>query len=130
MAGDVGAIVVGLGLTGKEAGALSSDLVKLAVDVSSFANVSQEQAINAITSGLVGERESLKTLGVVIQEAAVGVAVEAAAGAAADAPRCVILSILVRPPQRARLFCSRSWGCYFGTAASAGPNGVSLVGIR
>jgi hypothetical protein len=43
-------------------------MIKLAIDVASFNNVSDDQAINAFTKALTGERESLKSLGIVINE--------------------------------------------------------------
>jgi hypothetical protein len=48
---------------------LSVALTQLAIDVASFNNVSDEQAVRAFTSALTGEREALKSLGIVIQEA-------------------------------------------------------------
>lgn len=71
MAADTGSVVRALGFQEDAAGELSSDLVKLAVDVGSFQNVQQAQVIRAFTSALTGERESLKTLGIVINEAQV-----------------------------------------------------------
>jgi hypothetical protein len=59
-------------LGSKEATAeLSKEIVKLGVDLASFNNVSDEQAINALTRGLLGEREALKSLGISILEAEV-----------------------------------------------------------
>jgi hypothetical protein len=43
-------------------------MIKLAIDVASFNNVSDDQAINAFTKALTGEREALKSLGIVISE--------------------------------------------------------------
>lgn len=48
---------------------LSENMIKLAIDVASFNNVSDDQAINAFTRALTGEREALKSLGIVISEA-------------------------------------------------------------
>ncbi len=53
----------------QEAADLSAEMVQLAIDVASFNNVSDEQAINAFRSALTWEREALKTLGIVINEA-------------------------------------------------------------
>jgi len=49
-------------------GELSKEIVKLWVDLASFNNVSDDQAINALTKGLLGEREALKSLGIAINE--------------------------------------------------------------
>lgn len=62
-------IVKPLGFATDEALALSENVTKLAIDLASFNNVQDEQAINAVTSALTGEREALKSLGIVISEA-------------------------------------------------------------
>ena len=48
---------------------LSSEITKLAIDVASFNNVQDEQVINAFKAALTWERESLKSLWIVISEA-------------------------------------------------------------
>lgn len=67
-----------LGLVGKAAGLSQADaagladkLAKLAVDASSFYNVSLEDALTAMRSGLVGESEPLRRFGVLLNEASV-----------------------------------------------------------
>lgn len=62
-------IARGLGFTGDEASKLAIDVARLAGDLSSFNNIPIEQTLNAIRGGLVGEREALKTLGIVVREA-------------------------------------------------------------
>jgi len=66
---DLGDVLKPLGFATQEAADLSAEMVQLAVDVASFNNVQDEQAINAFRSALTGEREALKTLGIVISEA-------------------------------------------------------------
>ncbi len=63
MLSNVGDLLVGLGLTRKEALELSEAVVGLSVDVASFKNVQggAEAAANSLTKALLGERESLKT---------------------------------------------------------------------
>jgi len=63
--GDVVGAIDGMGNSTKD---VSLQLTKLAVDASSFKNVSVDQAAQAFTSALTGEREALKSLGVVINE--------------------------------------------------------------
>jgi len=63
--GDVVGAIDGMGDSTKD---VSLQLTKLAVDASSFKNVSVDQAAKAFTSALTGEREALKSLGVVINE--------------------------------------------------------------
>jgi hypothetical protein len=57
-----GDLLVGLGLSRKEALKLSTDVVKLSADVASFKNVQggTERASIALTKALLGEREMLK----------------------------------------------------------------------
>jgi len=62
----VGNVLAPLDLAQSEVDDLSVSLVKLAVDVASFNNVSDKQVVRAFTSALSGEREALKTLGIVI----------------------------------------------------------------
>jgi hypothetical protein len=57
------------GLSGKDLTAFSTEFVKLAADLSSFNNVPQEEAINAIGSALRGEAEPLRKFGVLLDDA-------------------------------------------------------------
>ncbi len=58
-----------LGFATKAAHNMSKEMIKLALDVASFNNKQDDDVIRAFTSALTGERESLKTLGIVINEA-------------------------------------------------------------
>lgn len=58
-----------MGLQTAAAASMSKEMVKLALDVASFNNRQDTDVIRAFTSALTGERESLKTLGIVITEA-------------------------------------------------------------
>ena len=64
-----GDLLTGFGFTQEAALDLSGAVNKLAADLASFQNVPVEQASNAITKALLGEREALKGLGVAIIEA-------------------------------------------------------------
>ena len=64
----IGNVLAPLGLAQSEVDGLSVGLTKLAIDVASFNNVSDAQAVKAFTSALSGEREALKSLGIVITE--------------------------------------------------------------
>lgn len=66
--GTTGDLLSGFGFTGKAALDLSEQVNTLAADLASFSNVPVTQASQAITKALIGERESLKTLGVAILE--------------------------------------------------------------
>jgi len=66
---DIWDVLKPLGLLQEDVDKLSPAIVKLAVDVASFNNKSDAQVINAFRSALTGEREALKSLWIVINEA-------------------------------------------------------------
>jgi len=67
---DTGDLLTGFGFSQKEALKLSTRVNELAVDLASFTNFSggAEGASKALTKALLGERESVKSLGVAILE--------------------------------------------------------------
>ncbi len=67
-AGNIGDIAQGLGFAQEEADDVALSVISLGQDLSSFKNIPIEQAVNAITSALTGERESLKTMGIVLKD--------------------------------------------------------------
>ena len=69
--GDTGDLLVGFGFTEKAALELSKNVNELAIDLASFTNFSggAEGASLALTKALLGERESIKSLGIAITEA-------------------------------------------------------------
>lgn len=61
-------LLVGMGMQ-REAGAeLSEQMLQLAFDLSSFNNIDEATAVNAMTKALMGESESAKTLGAVLND--------------------------------------------------------------
>jgi hypothetical protein len=66
---NTGDLLSGFGFTGEKALELSGATNTLAADLASFANVPVAQASEAISKGLLGERESMKSLGIAISEA-------------------------------------------------------------
>lgn len=80
---DTGDLLTGFGFTGKSALDLSEKVNKLAVDLASFTNFSggAEGASAALTKALLGERESIKSLGIAILEEDVKAKVKALAAA-------------------------------------------------
>ena len=64
-----GAIVQGMGFAQEASGAFATEIVRLAGDLSSFNNIPIEETSLAVQSALTGEREQLKRLGIVINEA-------------------------------------------------------------
>jgi hypothetical protein len=67
---DTGDLLSGFGFTGESALSLSKQVQELAVDLASFTNFSggAEGASQALTKALLGERESVKQLGIAILE--------------------------------------------------------------
>lgn len=66
----VGAVVQGMNVGQEASAGYAAEILKLAGDITSFSNVQggAEQVTQAVTSAIVGEREALKTLGIVILE--------------------------------------------------------------
>lgn len=70
-ASTLGTILKGSGLAEGASADMSVELVKLAADMASFNNIPIDQALEKIRAGLVGESEPLRTVGVLLSEAAV-----------------------------------------------------------
>jgi hypothetical protein len=70
-AGTLGNLFVSMKLGQGDAAKMSTSMVKLAGDLASFNNVSPEQALDALRSGLVGETEPLRAFGVNLSAAAI-----------------------------------------------------------
>lgn len=66
---DLGAVLKALGFTSGAAADLAAETTKLAVDIGSFNNLPSADVANRITRAYTGEFESLKALGVVINQA-------------------------------------------------------------
>lgn len=67
-AGDFQAFTTTMGLTTEEAKILSLQLTELGIDLASFNNIADSEAFEKIRSGLAGETDSIKTLGVDVFE--------------------------------------------------------------
>lgn len=70
-AGAFGNLFVTMGLSQPAAAGMSQDIVQLAADLASFNNLDPTEVLEKLRSGLVGEAEPLRALGVNINEAAV-----------------------------------------------------------
>lgn len=68
--GNTGDLLSGFGFTGKAALEMATQVNELAVDLASFTNIEggAKRASAALTSGLLGEREAMKSLGIAILE--------------------------------------------------------------
>ncbi|MDO5432965.1 hypothetical protein [Eubacterium sp.] len=62
--GTMGAMLKSMGLSGGEVTKMSTDMVGLAGDMASFYNLDHEEAFEKIRSGISGETEPLKQLGI------------------------------------------------------------------
>ena len=69
MAASVQDILVPMGMMRHEAANLSKDIVKAAIDVASFNNVTEADAMRDFNSALVGNHETVRKYGIVISEA-------------------------------------------------------------
>lgn len=69
--GTFGNLFTALGLSREAASKLSPDVVSLGADLASFNNLGVDEALEKLRSGLVGEAEPLRSLGVALTEGAV-----------------------------------------------------------
>lgn len=70
-AGSFGTLFRGVGLAEDAAADMSTGLVTLAADLASFNNLDPTEALDKLRSGLVGEAEPLRAVGVLLNEEAV-----------------------------------------------------------
>jgi cob(I)alamin adenosyltransferase len=69
MAGDLAALIGPMGIGEAKTAEMSTALTKLAVDLASFNNIAESDALTALRSGLVGEAEPLRRLGIQLSAA-------------------------------------------------------------
>lgn len=70
-AGNFGQLLRTSGLSADAAADMSTNLVRLAADLASFNNISPTEALEKLRSGLTGEAEPLRSVGVLLSEDAV-----------------------------------------------------------
>lgn len=68
---DSGAIFTGIGMGAEDASAMSEMMTSLSYDLASFNNLADEDAFNKLRSGLMGETEGLKSMGIVLNDTAI-----------------------------------------------------------
>ena len=61
-------LLVGFGMTREEGAKLSEEMTTLALDLASFANLDETMAVNNMTKAVMGETESAKALGAVLND--------------------------------------------------------------
>lgn len=64
----IGSILSGMNITGQQALVMSEQMAQLTGDMASFYNLDHDAAFEKIKSGLTGETEPLKSLGIVMNE--------------------------------------------------------------
>lgn len=67
---------VGMGMTREQGAGLSENLVKLALDLASFNNLQEPDAVDRLSAALMGESEAAKSLGAVLNENTLAMAME------------------------------------------------------
>lgn len=67
---DSGAIFSGLGMASDDAATMSEMMTSLSYDLASFNNLADADAFAKLRSGIMGETEGLKTMGIVLNETA------------------------------------------------------------
>lgn len=70
-AGSLGNLFLSTGLSQEAAAQMSIDIVQLGTDLASFNDLTVDESLLKLRSGLVGETEPLRTVGVLLSEAAV-----------------------------------------------------------
>lgn len=68
---DSGAIFTGIGMGAEDASVMSEMMTSLSYDLASFNNLADEDAFNKLRSGLMGETEGLKSMGIVLNDTAI-----------------------------------------------------------
>lgn len=61
-------LLVGFGMAREEGAKLSEEMTSLALDLASFANINEDQAVNWMTKAVMGETEAAKQLGAVLSD--------------------------------------------------------------
>ncbi|MCM1180005.1 MAG: hypothetical protein NC347_07095 [Clostridium sp.] len=69
-------LLVGMGMARDKATEMTEQMVKAAIDLASFNNISDDDAVNAMSKALMGETESAKRLGAVLNENTIATAME------------------------------------------------------
>ncbi len=69
-------LLVGMGMARDQASEMTEQMVKAAIDLASFNNISDDDAVNAMSKALMGETESAKRLGAVLNENTIATAME------------------------------------------------------
>lgn len=61
-------LLVGFGMTRQEGAKLSKEMTSLALDIASFSNIDEDMAVNNMSKAIMGESESAKVLGAVLND--------------------------------------------------------------
>lgn len=69
-------LLVGFGMARDEAASMSEEMVEAAINIASFNNIADDDAINAMSKALMGETECAKRLGAVLNDNTIAMAME------------------------------------------------------
>lgn len=117
---DMGAVLKALGATDEQASSMSASMTMLATDLGAFNNLPTEDVAHKIQSALTGEFESLKSLGVVINQAKLNqellnMGIEGGTAAATDYQKALaIQNIIMAQTADAQGSAARESGSFTG----------------
>lgn len=69
-------LLVGFGMARDQAASMSEEMVSAAINIASFNNIGDDEAVNALSKAMMGETESAKRLGAVLNDNTIAMAME------------------------------------------------------
>ena len=69
-------LLVGFGMARDQAASMSEEMVSAAINIASFNNISDDEAVNALSKAMMGETECAKRLGAVLNDNTIAMAME------------------------------------------------------
>lgn len=121
---DMGAVLKALGATDEQAASMSTSMIQLSTDLGAFNNLPTADVAHKIQTALTGEFESLKSLGVVINQAKLNqellnMGIEGGTAAATDYQKAMaIQNIIMRQTADAQGAAERETGSFTGQMVS------------
>ncbi len=69
-------LLVGFGMARDQAASMSEEMISAAINIASFNNIGDDDAVNALSKAMMGETESAKRLGAVLNDNTIAMAME------------------------------------------------------
>lgn len=69
-------LLVGFGMARDQAASMSEEMISAAINIASFNNIGDDEAVNALSKAMMGETESAKRLGAVLNDNTIAMAME------------------------------------------------------